>query len=679
MLILLFKKGYTMIRCLCCFLILWSLIAAIPLQAQEDRKIVTVDVLPDKVDLKPGQSYRFIARAYNRSYTEVTPFSVEWSCTGGAINQDGVYTAGNNDGVNWVMATHRGTGVQGSAVVVIKGGSSSTTQLPNINQIVRLTIYPSNATLNPGQTIRFEVRGYNTYGQEVRTNFVPNWRVSGGSISPDGYYTAGAAPGSYLVRAQDISTGAFIEAVVNIVSLRGILSTIQIYPRDAKIGAYKEQRFFATGYDGMGNTVPVSPYWEASGGKIDNNGIYIAGGIPGTYYVKASTQGVSTTTKIVIEDAEIARIEINPQQGFLRPRQAIKFQITAFDRVGNVVHNILPLWSANGGIIQADGTYIAGDIPGKYSANVTVGRITSTIPIEIVHDINRPTSIEIVPNNVFVSPKKIIKFAVKAYNQKGIEVRPSLITWTARGGIIEPNGTYQAGPVLGKYLVEANMGDLSAKAWVTITHGSVAKLVLTPDEISLYPGQKNQFFASAYDADGNKVPCALTWSAEGGDISKDGIYTAGNQPGEFILQITTENNIKAKAKINVINVEPQQPPQPPEPDSPYSYNENVSTSITSDTLDSKFFQIILWRTWAESDEKGRLQIQARMISPRGHRIQIVLEKNDGTDYPISENILKRGQAFECTGEYSRYSVQAIKIILWDKHNRRIYQFRREAN
>lgn len=60
-------------------------------------------------------------------------------------------------------------------------------------------------------------------------------------------------------------------------------------------------------------------------------------------------------------------------------------------------------------------------------------------------------------------------------------------------------------------------------------------LVLSPASVSLPPGGGQRFTASGPAGDGSASPIVVSWSASGGTISRDGLYTAGPEAGSFRL------------------------------------------------------------------------------------------------------------------------------------------------
>ena len=62
---------------------------------------------------------------------------------------------------------------------------------------------------------------------------------------------------------------------------------------------------------------------------------------------------------------------------------------------------------------------------------------------------------------------------------------------------------------------------------------TVTALLVSPGTVTLQPGQKQQFGASASLSDGSKQTATVTWSATGGTMTSGGMYTAGSATGTF--------------------------------------------------------------------------------------------------------------------------------------------------
>lgn len=151
-----------------------------------------------------------------------------------------------------------------------------------------------------------------------------------------------------------------------------------------------------------------------------------------------------------------------------------------------------------------------------------------------------------------VSPKPITidagakhSFSVTGYLSNDSTV-PVGVNWSATGGDIDPSGAYTAGTTSGKFWVVASntTGTLADTASVTIALSAVspgpkpgqqrlASLVLTPAQKSLLAGTTLQYLVYGRTKGGDSVAVAVAFSATGGTITSNGLFTAGSKAGTF--------------------------------------------------------------------------------------------------------------------------------------------------
>jgi len=89
----------------------------------EPPKLTTLAVSPDNVRIEPGKKQTFTVTGMDQHGNDIETGDVEWSATGGAIDEDGVFAAGEDEGGFVVTATCES--ITGSASVTIaKRGTS---------------------------------------------------------------------------------------------------------------------------------------------------------------------------------------------------------------------------------------------------------------------------------------------------------------------------------------------------------------------------------------------------------------------------------------------------------------------------------------------------------------------------------------------------------------------------
>lgn len=161
---------------------------------------LSVWVAPLSPSVPPGGQQSFTASVSGTPNTGVS-WSVDEGSRGGTITADGLYTApalasGASSASYTVVATSSADSTRRAAVPVL------VTRLP----VYSLAINPSTLTLRPGASTAFSALISDATGTPgVGYGPALVWRVlesGGGSVTPEGLYTAPSAPGVYHVAAE---------------------------------------------------------------------------------------------------------------------------------------------------------------------------------------------------------------------------------------------------------------------------------------------------------------------------------------------------------------------------------------------------------------------------------------------------------------------------------------------
>lgn len=173
-------------------------------RSKSHRNIGTPDIQPNSVSLAPGESVRFALSARKASGTT----QVMWTATGGTISQDGNYIAGSAGGAFLAIGTNVSTGTADTAeVIVILPGA--------VRHIVRMIVAPATAVVVAGGVQQFVASA--EYEDGTIAEAPASFKTSGGgTITPDGRFTAGTTAGTFSVTAtgaDSIATGQASVAV----------------------------------------------------------------------------------------------------------------------------------------------------------------------------------------------------------------------------------------------------------------------------------------------------------------------------------------------------------------------------------------------------------------------------------------------------------------------------------
>jgi len=172
-----------------------------------------------------------------------------------------------------------------------------------------ITVTPDIVLIRVGQTQQFFSQAYGDQGDSINVAVI--WDADGGTIDSTGFYTAGRDTGTFVISATDILSNIIGSAVVKIFPHLAIVS---ISPESIEIKPNQTQQFTAMGYDSVGSEVEVFAVWEATGGTIDQAGLYSAESDTGYYQVTAEDTLSHISGSAVIHIVLITEIDQTNQR-----------------------------------------------------------------------------------------------------------------------------------------------------------------------------------------------------------------------------------------------------------------------------------------------------------------------------------------------------------------------------
>ncbi len=126
------------------------------------------------------------------------------------------------------------------------------------------------------------------------------------------------------------------------------------------------------------------------------------------------------------------------------------------------------------------------------------------------------------------------------------------VTWSASGGSISSSGLYTAPATAGTYTVTAtSAADITKSASATVTVSApVLAVSISPASLSINLGGTQQFTATVTGTSNT----AVIWSATGGGISPNGLFTAPAIVGIYTVTATSAADTTKSASATVIVV-----------------------------------------------------------------------------------------------------------------------------
>jgi hypothetical protein len=293
--------------------------------------VESIAISPTNPTVIPGAERAFIASGGSgHGYV----WTLESAPSGGTINDFGIYRAGNIGGMTDVLRVVDSTGNVSTTRITVEG--------PRIS--------PSTASVASGAALGFVAAGGTVgYTWSLATN------ASGGSVNAFGVYTAGPLPG--------------VSDVIQVVDARGGRATATITvtggptitPLAPSISVNTRLGFVASGGSGGGYT--WSLVRAASGGTIDDFGVYTAGSAAGTDEIAVTDgAGSRSTTNISV----VSGLTISPSAPVVY--QGTKMGFVARGGTGEGYTWTIGT-NGSGGEVTKLGAYTAGTP--EASANVT--------------------------------------------------------------------------------------------------------------------------------------------------------------------------------------------------------------------------------------------------------------------------------------------------------------------
>jgi len=523
-----------------------------------------LDINPKNVTITAGQTVQYTATVTD-PYGNVPADAIEWAVTGGSIDTSGLYTSSTLG--TFRVRFYAGFRFAETNVTVILG------------PLFRIEVTPPIATIPAGGSQQFAAAGYDAGGNPVPIS--PVWAADVGSVNVTGLYTSTVA-GTWTVYAND--SGVSGNASVTVTP--GPAVSLVVDPPFADITADQTQQFTATGYDSFGNLVPVSPVWSVPNGTVSGTGLFTPWSV-GTWTVTATDGLLFDTALVNVTLGALARIEVFPPTANIAAGQNVSYTAVGYDAKGNVVP-ISPVWSADGGTIDATGLYTGGPA-GTFTVTATDGAISGTATVTVAA--GALALIVVTPPTVSITADETQQYAATGYDAFG-NVVPISPTWSTDGGSVNGTGLYTP-DLLGAYTVTATDGGLSGNASVTVTAGALASIVVDPPSATITADETQQYTATGYDSRGNVVPIAPVWSVDGGGIDATGLYTPG-PVGTFTVT-ATDGTVSGMATVIVIpGVLAQIVVTPPNA----TITADETQGYTAEGFDSRGNPVPITPTWA---------------------------------------------------------------------------------
>ena len=232
----------------------------------------------------------------------------------------------------------------------------------------------------------------------------------------------------------------------------------------------------------------------------------------------------------------VSAVSISPKVGSVLPGETIHFTAKITDTKGRAVVQEVD-WSATGGVIQPDGTFLSDD-KGIFSVRVRARLqpdIGDSAQVSVFTTPSDVLLLTLSPDSALVYEGEALLLDATARLADGSLLQSPPLAWSATGGSVDGAGWFSAASE-GDYTVTAQASsEVKGNATVQVrkVRNFLTGLSVSPAVATVGTGQSLQFaVAGSWSAGGSTEP-KVVWNSTGGTISNQGLFTADSRAGNF--------------------------------------------------------------------------------------------------------------------------------------------------
>ena len=266
-----------------------------------------------------------------------------------------------------------------------------------------------------------------------------------------------------------------------------------------------------------------------------------------TIYVPA---GTIDSTRLFIQNLtnpnDRVKITVSDDKGWVEPANGVEEDFTG-DSTG--------LTREIGYVIPADSNM--GEVSTVTYHVESVGKEVNTVDgvFYLLTYLPAVSTIEISPDSTTTAYGDTVQFSAMAYDQHANQMEFSPV-WTANHGDISDAGLFVPDDYEGEIEITATdtAGGINAQGFVYNTNQplTLTQLTVSPAAVIIEVDNTASFEAMGLNQFNYPYDFDEVWTATGGTITESGIYTAGDEPGNYTVSVTdAEGAIVANADITI--------------------------------------------------------------------------------------------------------------------------------
>jgi uncharacterized protein YjdB len=334
-------------------------------QTGPNAEITRFYISPDSIPVVAGQTIQFQALGTTKSGATRT-LAVTWSATGGTIDANGLYTAGDNPGNFDVTAT------------LDHPRLSTKAHVSNRGVLKQVVLLPTSVSIATGGQVQFSASGLMANGDSVAVS--ATFSATGGTISSSGMFTGGSTGGAFsVIAAVQTKNGGMVADTSQVTITAGSpvpVGSVVVSPATASVAVAATVQLTATTKDANGNVLTgraITWSSNATGTASVNSSGLVSGAAAGSATITATSEGKSGTAAITVTASApppVATVTVSPASASVAVGSTVQLTAATKDANGNVLTGRTITWSSSvTSIASVNG---AGLVTGAAAGSATI-------------------------------------------------------------------------------------------------------------------------------------------------------------------------------------------------------------------------------------------------------------------------------------------------------------------
>ena len=261
--------------------------------------------------------------------------------------------------------------------------------------VVQIIVVPESLGLDPTQQNKFLAYSRSASGDSSAVAVA--WSASGGTITPDGMFTADTVSGDFLVIAASSPLKLSGASKVHIRGRRPVAS-VTVSPAAPSMQAGQTVQLSATPKDAGGAALTGRVVtWASSAtgvATVSGSGL-VTGGAAGSATITATSEGQSGTAGVTVSIVPVASVTVTPATASISTGQTVQLTGTPKDASGTALTGRVVTWAtSNAGVATVSGSgLVTGVAAGSATITATSEGKNGTAALTVTAVVTNPGTV----------------------------------------------------------------------------------------------------------------------------------------------------------------------------------------------------------------------------------------------------------------------------------------------